>query len=269
MKATRFGFALPVLALVTAALDAQQPAPTTYTQTLTYIKVAPGKAAEYEQLLNETLMKVSQLRADSGEIISWTLLRCVLPAGQEARASHVISVISEGPPLAPTTRAELGIALQKAGVTISVEEFYQKRRDLSSLVASEIWRPQQRVAAPKKGHYLYLNHMKVHDAAAYAEFEKNIWRPMAEEWVKRGEMSGWIFATKVLPGGTETAHSAYSADMFPTWQAAFGMRSSLQSIFEKVHPGKNYDDVVLKGLKLRDLARRELWVVVERVEKST
>jgi hypothetical protein len=158
--------------------------------------------------------------------------------------------------------------MKKAGVAMSYADFVKKRTSLSTLVASEMWRPQVRVAAPRKGHYLFINFMKVHDGAAYAEFERNIWRPLAEEWVKQGAMSGWIFSTKMLPGGTETPYTAYSADMFPTWNAAFAARS-MQSIFDKVHPGKNYQENAEKIPKLRDLARRELWVVVERVEKSS
>jgi len=117
------------------------------------------------------------------------------------------------------------------------------------------------------GHFLYLNMMKVHDVPAYIEFEDKTWRPMAEEWVKQGAMSGWIFATKVLPGGTDTTYSAYSADMFPTWEAAFAVRPP-QPVFEKVHPGKKYDQLSAELAKLRNLGRRELWEIVERVEKK-
>lgn len=254
--------------LLAATLPAQQPAAPVYTQTLTYVKVSPGKASEYERLLNETMAPVYQQRANAGEILSWTLLRTVLPAGQEARADYVISVISEGAPPKPLGRAEFESALKKSGVKVNAEEFFEKRRSISTLVAVEMWRPQIRVAAPQTGHYLYLNHMKVHDAAAYTDFERTIWRPMAEQWVKEGAMSGWIYATKLLPAGTDTPYSAYSSDMFPTWQAAFAARSA-QAVFEKAHPGKNYQETMGNLGKLRSLARRELWVVVARVEKST
>ena len=266
MKATLLRCALPLI--LTAALHGQAPAAPVYTQTLTYIKITPGKGAEFEQFMNDSSRKVAQARANAGEIVSWTLLRAVMPAGQEARADYVLSVISEGAPAAPMGRTQFADALKKAGATMSAAEYYDKRSALSSLVAVEMWRPQVRVAAPKKGHYLFLNFMKVHDAAAYTEFEKTIWKPLADEWVKQGAMSGWIYATKMLPGGTETPYTAYSADMFPTWKAAFEARS-MQPIFAKVHPGKSYDDAAASIPKLRSLARRELWVVVERVEKST
>jgi hypothetical protein len=55
--------------------------------------------------------------------------------------------------------------------------------------------------------------------------------------------------------------------MFPTWEAAFKNRS-MQEMFTKVHPGKNYQEESARMGKIRDIARRELWVVVERVEKQ-
>jgi hypothetical protein len=212
-------------------------------------------------------MRVAQVRANAGEILSWSLLRSVFPAGTEARADYVISVITQGPPPAPQGNAGLEANLKKAGINVTTADYWAKRNAVSARVAAELWRLRERVAAPQKGHYLYLNSMKVHDASAYNEFEASVWRPIAEAWVKEGAMSGWLYATKMLPGGTDTPYSAYSADMFPTWEAAFKSRS-LQAAFEKVHPGKSYFEAATNMNKLRSLAKREMWQIVERVEKA-
>lgn len=266
-KVNMLRFALSAICLITAQLHGQQPAAPVITQTIRYVKVGPGKGTEYVQLVNDTTKKVAQMRADAGEIISWTLLRSVYPAGQDARADYMTSTLSEGPPLAPIGDSARESYYKKAGVTMTVSEISAKRSSLSTLVAQEMWRVRARVAAPQKGHYLYLNFMKVHDASAYTDFETAVWRPMAEEWVKQGDLSGWIYATKMLPTGSDTAYSAYSSDMFPTWAAVFKARPA-QAVFEKAHSGKNFDLVMAAVPKLRDLAKRELWVVVERVTKK-
>ena len=252
---------------IPAALPGQTPAAPAYYQVINYIKVTPGKSTEYADFLRETSMKTAQKRVEAGEIYSWTLLRTVMPAGKEARADYMISVLTEGPPRGPQSREDLEKSLKAAGVKMNASEFLAKRDSLSSLVNTELWRPQLRVGSPQKGHYLYVNYMKVHDAAAYTKFETEVWRPMADQWTKDGALSGWMYATKQLPGGTETPYSAYSADLFPTWEAAFVSRPA-QAVFEKVHPGKSYADASKEIPKLRDLARRELWVVVERVAKK-
>jgi hypothetical protein len=130
-----------------------------------------------------------------------------------------------------------------------------------------LWRVRERVAAPEKGHYLFLNSMKVQDLEAYGKFESEVWRPLAEAWVKEGSMSGWIFATKLMPSGAETPYKAYSADMFPSWQAAFANRG-VAAMFAKVHPGLKIEDTFKNLEELRTMARRELWFVEERVTKK-
>jgi len=59
-------------------------------------------------------------------------------------------------------------------------------------------------------------------------------------------MSGWSYSTKVLPGGTETAYRAYTADIFPTWAALFKAATPGQEIFAQVHPEKNAREVMGK-----------------------
>ena len=273
MKNSMLRFAVPAFCLIAAQLPGQTtpaPASTTpsYTQSLSYIKVAPGKSNEYLQLTRDVSMKTAQVRADAGEIVSWSLLRSVFPAGEEARANYVISIISEGSPKSAGSRSAFEEQLKKAGVTMSATEYYAKRGSITTLVASELWRIRERVGAPAKGHYLFLNSMRVHDAAAYNDFESNVWRPLAAERIKRGEMSGWIFATKMMPSGSDTVYTAYSADIYPSYEAAFKRTSSTQEVFAAAHPGKNYEQTMLGYTKLRDLAKREMWVVVERIEKT-
>jgi hypothetical protein len=265
MKAKKLLLTVSAIWMMAGQLEAQQQP--VYYQTLNCIKVKPGKGREWTQFERDTSMKVAQMRADAGEILTWSLLRSVMPAGQEARCSHMIATLSEGSPRAPLGPEGFEKALQKAGVNMTASDWTAKAISLASLVSTEMWRPRIRVGAPQKDHYLFLNYMKVHDAPEYNDFENNVWRPMAEAWVKEGSQSAWIFATKVLPSGTETTYTAYSADIYPSWDAAFKQRST-QTTFEKVHSGKNYQQTMTRLGKVRDLARRELWVVVERVAKK-
>ena len=268
MSALLRRFTFPVLCLLAVPLGAQQAAePPRYTQQLTYLKTTRGKGEARLQMTRNETMKAEQVRANAGEIVSWTLLRSVYPAGEEARSDYLISVIYAGLPPAPGGNSGLEANLKKAGVNLSANDYWAKRREVVTRVASELWRVRERVAAPAVGHYIQINSMKVNDMTAYTDFESKIWRPIAESWVKDGSMSGWIFSTKMAPTGSETPYQAYSADMYPTWEAVFKSRS-MSETFAKVHPGKKLEDASATMGKVRSLARRELWVVVERVEKA-
>jgi hypothetical protein len=267
MKAIKCLFALATLAVVTVTqLPGQQPAVPEYHQTLQYIKVPQASRTEFEKLIKDVSIKIAETRVKAGDIMSWTLLRAVMPAGSEARADYLISTLYEGVPPAPLDRDANVALFKKAGLTMSYEAFLAVRDRTSSLAAAELWQPLSRVGAPQKGHYLVINHMKVKDAEAYADFERTIWSPIAEQMVKDGGMSGWIFARKQLPTGSETTYTHYTADMYPTWAAVFQPWGGTTA-FAKVHPDKNLDETFDKIGELRSLAVRELWFVTERVAK--
>jgi hypothetical protein len=251
--------------LMAGGLNAQeQPA---YYQTVTCIKVTPGKFTEYSQFVNDTSKKMAEARAKAGEIVSWAFLRSVMPAGSEARCDYSMSTTYEGVPPKPFGRDGLASALERAGVKMTAAQYLAKRDSLSHLVAMEMWRPRVRVGQPEKGHYVFINHMKVHNAAEYYKFEAEIWRPLAEAWIKDGTQSGWQFSTLLLPGGTDVKYAALSADIFPSWEAAFKARNT-QEIFKKAHPDKDYQQTMGGLSKLRDLAQRDLMFIEERVARK-
>lgn len=258
---------LALIGFVTTSLHAQPTGSPVLYQVTNSVKVAPGKGYEYSKFLTDTTVKMARVRVESGEIASWLLLRSVIPSGSEARADYMISTIYRGAPPPPRNREDTAKTLKLAGVAMSADEFYSRRDSLSSLVTTEMWRPQVRVGGAQKGHYLYLNLMRVRDAAGFDRFEKDVQQPMFIERIKRGEMSGWTYGTKVLPAGTEVPYTAYTVDAFPSWEAAFKQMSPAQEIFAKVHPGKNAQEVMGKLGTLRDHLRRELWVVVERFDQ--
>jgi hypothetical protein len=269
MKMFLLRFALPAFCLFAAPLSAQTDATSapSMVQTLARIKVPVGKGEQFVQLMRDSSMKVAQARANAGEIISWTLLRSVMPAGEEARSNYMISTLMPSPAPTPMGSEAFAAALKQAGSALSVDQFYQQRDQVSHLVAHEMWQVRQRVGNLAKGHYLFLNYMRVLDGAGYDTFESNVWRPIAAAAVKNGDMSGWIYSVKMLPAGSDTVYSAYTADMFPSWEAAF-KNPSIAQAFAQAHPGKDMD-ATLNGINtLRSLGQRELWTVVERVEQS-
>jgi hypothetical protein len=251
---------------MTGGADAQPPQSNLY-QTVLCIKVTPGKTAEFRQLVNDATKPMMQARANAGEFASWTFLRSVMPAGSGARCDYSFSTVYEGIPPAPDGPEALPKWLEKAGVKMSAAQYLAKRDSVSHLVSRELWRPRIRVGTPLKGNYAYVNYMKVHDMPGFAKFENEVWRPMAEGWIKDGSQTGWIFSTALLPGGTDVKYAAYTADIYPNWAEVFKTRST-EEMFKKVHPGKDLQQTFAPQTKLRDLAERHLVVVEDRVAKK-
>ena len=89
----------------TIALHAQTTPPPLPYQVVNCIKVKPGKGREFRQFWNDVSAKVAQVRADEGRVMTTSLLRSVMPAGEEARCDAMISNFYEGPPPEPSTSA--------------------------------------------------------------------------------------------------------------------------------------------------------------------
>jgi len=256
---------LPAVILA-GQLTAQTSAPVF--QTMTCVKAQPGKFTDYRDFVTSTGPKLARVAIDAGSYTTWTLLQSLRPSGEEARCDFVISTLSEGAPPEPRNAGGQGLeqALAKAGVKMSAADYLGKRDATSRLVSQEIWSMRIRVGTPQKGNYVFLNYMKVKDGPGYSKFESEVWRPMAEGWVKEGSQSAWVVASRVVPSGTDLAYAAYSADIYPNWTAVFKPRNT-QAMFGKVHGGKDYQETMGKLGALRDLARRELYVVVDRTAK--
>jgi hypothetical protein len=258
-----------VAALVAATLNGQPTTPRPY-QSVVCLKLQPGKTgSEYRQFVGETAVKLNQTRADAGEIVSWSLLRAIMPAGEDARCDFMQSTIRETtPPLDPTPDS-LAAALEKARVKMTAAEYLARRNSLVRLVSSELWRPVIRVGQPHKGNFIYVNYIHELNAAEYRKFENDVFRPMAENMIKDGKMTGWLFGLKQLPGGTDVKYTAMTADMFDTADAALTFGGAMmQAAFEKAHPGKDYQQDFGRVGKLRNLAQRQLFVIDERVTKK-
>lgn len=255
---------LAALLTLSPLLRAQDSDSEVYTQRLFYVDVHPGKGSEWRDLVRETSMKIAQARADSGEILSWTLLRSVYPGGQEARSDYLISVISAGLPR--EYEHSMAESLEMVGADMSDYELFDRRRDLSTLVGSELWQPHIYNGGAKVGNYISLNLMRVHDWDLIEETTQT-WSPLSQEMIKRGSLTAWVFASKRFPSGTDVAYRAYSANIYPTMEDAF-KGFNMAEIFEKVHPNLDRSEYVAKLPKARDIANREFWHIVERVSES-
>ncbi len=228
------------------------------------IKIQPGKGAEYRQFVQDFSSKVMQASVDNGDLAAAYLLRTVIPSGQDARCDYVAVSVYKGAPTAPTGIAGLTKILQRAGLSISAADYIAKRGTMTQLVSAELWRNALQVGSLEKGDYLYVNFMKVHNATDWINLEQKIWKPMAEAWVKDGSMHGWNVNQLVLPAGTDLKYQGVSIDVFPSWDAAMKAQP-VADTFKKLHPGMSLDATFDNLAKARDLARRELLVVEEKV----
>jgi hypothetical protein len=260
MKILRSLVGVALAAAFAATLPAQQTQSGYHT--VACFKVKPENAADFRKFLTDESHKVAQGRVDNGEITTWYLLRSVYPQGAIAECDYLIIAMFPGAPqlLGPEN---LGAALKKEGMTISADDYVNRRNSLSRLVSVAVFQNRIAVGSPKKGAFFRVNYMKVPDIQEWLAYEKKVWQPFAEAMVKDGVISGWSLNTRVLPGGSDLPFQAVTVDAFPSYDAVFAADPQFPDRFRKVHPDMELGTTFEQFEKLRTIQSTQLFELAD------
>lgn len=233
------------------------------------VKVAPGKALEYEAFLRDVTVPLNQSRADAGEFEWFGAERAVAPAGSSARCDYLLAYTYKGMPPEEMTNDQLGAALKRAAMSLTAPQLLEKRTSLIQLVGVEYWGNAD-AAGPRwtKGSYLRFNLHKVKDGQwdEYLRLERT-WKALVEAWVKAGGKGSWLIAGLGMPGGVTQPFNAATVDVFPDWG---GLMQGVPSdqLWPKVHPNLPFTDVEAQKDKVRSPYAFEVYRLVESVERK-
>lgn len=260
MKILRSVFSVAIAAAFSVTLLAQQ-APTGYHR-VACIKVKPGQYGAFRAWAAGDAHKVLQAEVDSGKLSSWFLLRSEIPAGGSAECDYLAVAMYPGLPPEPAGRDDLTAALKKAGLTLSAQQFVDRRNALTMLVSNNMFRNVALVGTMKKGNYFLVNYMKVNDLdhmGAYLAYEKKVWEPLAEQMAKDGVKTGWSLNVEVLPRGSDLPYDAVTVDVYPTWDSVFQPDLQFAERFRKVHPDMDLGTTLETYGKMRSIVTTELY----------
>lgn len=262
MKIVRSLFSVAIAAAFSATLLAQQ-SPTGY-HSVACIKVKPGQYDAFHKWAAGEGHKVAQAEVDSGELSTGLLLRSVIPTGGSAECDYLAVAEYPGLPPKPDGMSNLSAALKKAGLTISAQEYVDRRSALTTLVSDNMFQNVASVGTGKKGDYFLVNYMKLADPSdmdAYIAYEKKVWQPLAEQMAKDGGRSGWSLNVQVLPRGSDLAYDAVTVDVYPTWDAVFQPDTQFAELFKKVHPDMDLGTTMETYGRMRTIVTTELYSV--------
>src|SRR5258708_39117609 len=203
MNVARSFLSVAIAAALSVTLVAQQ-APSGY-HSVACIKIKPGQSSNFRKWSATDGRAYQQSRVDSGTITNWFLLQSVIPAGTSAQCDYLSIVTYPGAPPKPSGLDEMGPLLKKAGLTMTAQEYVDRRGSMTELVSQDLSRTRILVGGMKKGDYLMVSYMKVTDMGDWLDAEKNIWQPLAESMGKAGVTSGWSANGHGVRGGSALA----------------------------------------------------------------
>jgi hypothetical protein len=260
--------AIAVALCVPAAAQTQQQGPSGY-HSVACIKVKHDKTSEFRAWAASDLHKYAQSRVDTGVLSTWLLLRSVQPQGSSADCDYLSISIYPGAPVEPLSPEALGDALKKAGLTMSAQQYIDRRDSLTTLVSNNLFQNRASAGGPlKKGNYLLVNYMKASNVDDWVAYERKVWQPVAEALIKDGRTSGWSLNVQVLPGGSDLKFQGVTVDEYPTWNDVFKDDPQFIERFRKTHPDMEFGTTFQQFEKLRTIVSLQLFTAVDVVASS-
>jgi len=261
MMIPRFLLGAAIAAALSIPLVAQQ-APTGF-HSIVCVKVNPGKWDAIAEWIAGTEHKLNQELVDSGTYASTLVLRTELPQGTASECDYVFVSFFNGLPPAPMSPEELSKALHKADIPMTAEALYTKHGELGTLVSTNITQYQTLVGGPKKDDYLVFNSMSAPDVGACVAYQQKVWKPVAEEMVNAGNLSGWAINAQAFPRGAKDKTAVSSLDIYPSWDAFINSYGSIGGAWKKVHPDMDINSTMGQFEKLCSIQHTVLYKLVD------
>lgn len=192
--------------------------------------------------------------------------RNAVPGGAAAECDYRVVSIYAGWGGGPTRLTPEH--MKKAGLTISVDEYFAKRNALYKSVRSEILRTWPGHGDMKKDDWLVTSYVKIAPGrfSEYVSRGTEIWQPLSKERIQQGKMAG-SFRAGVSFAGTESPYNAVAISVFNKWDQILG-DFDYMATFAKVHPGKSYEVLARTGRDISQTIRVEIDQVMELIDST-
>lgn len=232
------------------------------------MKVKPGSEDKYLDLEKNIWKPMHQERINQGKITGWILYR-VLYTGTTDLYNYVTVTFFDK--AANLEDPWAGIDAKKILPGKDVDKAFAETLNCRDLVRSNLIMKQDE-AIPEAGagpaKYIQVDFMKVKPGndGAYLDVEKNIWKPVHQEFIKAGTRSGWSLWGNLYPAGSGTDYQYVTANFFTDFSKIGA--ADYNDAFKKAHAGKDIDALNVQTGNSRDLVRSELWEVIDSVWKQ-
>ncbi len=192
------------LSMVMAPAHAQD-APTAKVARVEFMKILPGKGAEYQKLESLWKTEIHQDRVNKGQVESWNLFVAMYPGGTKREydvvAMHIFSSFEK-----------METMLDEAQ-NAKVQKF-PAANELREMVRYEIWGLGATAGDPFAGNFADVRFHKAinGNGAEYVGAIRDLWKPLNEELIKKGSRKGWLFFSVMFPGGTSRPYDWITLD---------------------------------------------------------
>lgn len=252
---------LPFLS-INKALIAQTNKPTVYVA-VNYVKTTPGKSGVYDKLLNTYSKSINEEYFKSGKILGWYTNDVLLPTGSSAPYDKTIVTVSTDLSLLIDDTTSIRERFKKmipGASDETIQMIFDSYAGARTLVKREIYSFIDGVSLNSKNStYAQVDFMKATPGkeSEYVKLEKDIYKPMHTEMVKRGGKDDWGLYAVEMPYSSEREYDYITANFYTSLNQGNGI--SYSEIAKKVFPKMDVNAISTQTTNARKMVRSDLW----------
>lgn len=229
-----------------------------------YLKTDVEHAADFEKLVKKDWKAVYKKQMETAKITGWYFYKVLYPGGEAGAYNYLI--ITTFNDLNPVLEIDEAIEDQ---LTFTHSNKGSQMDVLATRQFSELWKTEAEIMSisdKKMGKIMVMNYMQVAPGkeAEYLTLENDMARPLHEERINNDEMHSWRAFSLMQPGGLNYGYNFATADYFENLSdVEYGFTNEL---IKSVMPGTNINEMFDAIYSTRDIAKYELWLLVDHME---
>jgi hypothetical protein len=246
------------------ALSTQAPSPAY--ALFEFMKIEPGKTAEYRKLERDVWMPIHRERVRMGLIKSWTLWGMRFPGGT-AREYDTIAITTHDK-FADAENSYPADLFRKVHPKMTDDERNARTVAARSMIRTELVTLLDITEARSSTgplRYAFIGFMKPEygKVRQYVELERKFWKPIHQERVNRGILRSWALYGVRFPGGTDRQYTHFTIQLLDKFQDLETQYP--EGIWDKVHPATKQDDIDARTNAARKMVKTDVLTLLEQV----
>lgn len=237
-------------------------------------RVEPGKAADYVAMEHDIWRPIHEQRIKGGRMLDWALYIPEYPGASGSDHDFITVNVYGSLKDVQDPLDDFQQLAEKAHPGKNLDELFSRGENVARTIGSELWVLADQTSPDQAGstrpRFLSIAYMRSKPAEeSYAQIEQSIWRPVNQELVRSGRIRSWGVYALLYPGGSEYPYDYAAVAAVDDLSTLHGSPLFTPELFQKVHPNKDFQDMMRRTLAARDLVHLRLWRMVDSATAGT
>jgi hypothetical protein len=259
-------FIIVSLFIVTAPLFSQTDA--TIYAVADYMKVKPGGGPAYLDLEQKIWKPIHQERLKAGMIVGWYLYGVHFPSGSNHEYNFAtVNVVNKFSDLENPLPEEI---FTKVYPNKDASEIMDETINAREAIHQDVWvvldfvHPEKSSSTPSR--YIEVDFMKVKPGGVqpYLDLEQKIWKPIHQQRLESGFITGWRLYGLVFPAGSNNEYNFCTVNSYKNFMDL--EKPYTDEILTKALQNMTLSEMWDKTHQAREFMRSEIWQLIDYVQ---